>query len=465
MHPASPTSDSAASGRDVLIVGGGFSGVALACALLRRARAPLCVRLVERAPQHGRGLAYGTTEPAHLLNVPAGRMGLLPGDEGGFARHLAETGQPWGAADFVPRALYGSYLQAQLAAHARQATPGVQLLALQGEVLACHPGRAELADGQWLPAPRLVLATGAWPAAWPGPLQAAAQQPAWVADPWRPGALAGIGADDDVLLLGSGLTALDMLLSLQRQGHRGAVTMLSRRGLLPQAHRGLGAAPSTHADSAAVLAAPGSLRGQLRALRRQVAAAGPDGPDWRDLLTSLREATPTLWQALPLAERARFLRHLQPFWDTHRHRAAPPVRAAADEALRSGRLQLLAGRVLRADAVPAGGCTLHVQRRGGGLQAVPARWVINCTGAGPAQAAGLDALWRGLLQRGQVRVDALGLGIEVDAQHRLLAADGQPQPHWHYIGPLLRAGHWEATAVPELRQHAQALAQALLPAG
>jgi uncharacterized NAD(P)/FAD-binding protein YdhS len=449
-----------------VIVGGGFSGVAVACALLRQARSPLCVQLVERGAEVGRGLAYGTTDPTYLLNVPAGRMGLQPDDEAGFARYLAGRGLPWGAADFAPRALYGSYLQTELARQAHSAASGVQLVQVQGEVVACHEHRVDLADGRSLHAGRLVLATGAWPLAWPGATRAGSHLAGWIDDPWRPGALAGIGRDDAVLLLGSGLTALDMMASLQGRGHHGPVTMLSRRGLLPQAHRGLGAAPPALAETAAALGGLQGLRQQLRAFRQRVAVAAQAGHDWRDLLTGLREVTPALWQALSAAERARFLRHLQPFWDTHRHRAAPPVRAAADAALQAGRLQLSAGRVLGVQAVASGGCVLQVRHRADGqVRPLAARWVVNCTGAGPVPRNSQDRLWQGLLQGGQVRVDAQGLGIEVDASHRLIAADGRVQPHWFYIGPLLRAQHWEATAVIELRRHAHELAASLLKTG
>jgi uncharacterized NAD(P)/FAD-binding protein YdhS len=89
--------------------------------------------------------------------------------------------------------------------------------------------------------------------------------------------------------------------------------------------------------------------------------------------------------------------------------------------------------------------------------------VVNCTGPSSDVRRVGDSLLDALLSRRLLRPDPLGLGVETAPDGALLDAAGHPSRVLYLVGPLLKADHWEATAVPELRQHAARLAERLLP--
>lgn len=460
----------------IAIVGAGFAGTATAVQLLRLARRPLSVCLVNESGRMARGLAYGTSSKAHLLNVPAGNMSALAEDETHFLRHAQARVVSRHAGSFVPRAEYGEYLEAlldqtELEARARGGRLERRVAQVRAVTALGPPGASggwqlALHDGSSLTASHVVLAFGHFAPAHPLPAPARqALGAAYVADPWRSGFAQQLAPDAAVLLVGSGLTAVDMLLSLLHAGHRGPVHIVSRRGLAPQPHRAATIRPA-RVDAAAAAAllqhAGPTLRGQLRALRRAVQAAAREGIDWRDWIGALRAHTPAWWQALPVSERRRFVRHLQVFWDTHRHRVAPEAFAAFDAARAAGRVRLMAARLV--GATPAAG-RVAVQLRPRGSAAVhtlSVDLVVNCTAPSSRLADSGSPLVQGLLEAGLVVPDALGLGLEVGPLGELVDRRGGPCSTLRYIGPLLKARDWEGTAVPELRVHARRLAQALL---
>jgi uncharacterized NAD(P)/FAD-binding protein YdhS len=467
--PAATTT--ATAGKAVAVIGLGFSGTAVAVGLLSRLPPGSRLLLVEPAARRARGLAYGTRCASHWLNVPAGRLGLDPAHEAGFIEWLrAQHGNAYAAADFVPRMLLGDYLgqslaEAEQAARAR----GVEVINLGAGVrsLRDHAGGKTLLldDGRELLADAVVLCTGHLPPEQPRvPGAPAWDSPGLVAEPWGDATLANLPEDGEVLLLGSGLSAIDVLTWLQDRGHAGRVTMLSRRGLLPQPHRSLEARPHPGLSPARALAACGGLRAMLRAVRGWAAGAPADGHDWRDVMASLRGCTPALWQGLSERERRQFLRHLQPWWDTHRHRLAPGIHRRLSAALAAGQVELHAGRLRAIRRVDNGQLSVAWAPRGGG-QAVERRVaaVVNCTGPsariGRAPAGSLLAT---LQAQGRLLADALGQGMQVDGEHRLLDVQGQGQPGLYYVGPMLKAQHWEAVAIPELRVHAKAVVEQLL---
>lgn len=449
----------------IAIIGSGFCGTALAIQLLRNATGPLRLSLINRSGRLARGLAYGTRSASHILNVPAERMSLFPdqpSDFLDFARRQMPEAKP---GDFMPRRFYGDYLQDRLGHAIAEAAPGVRFSSLCQQVLELSDEgdhlRLLLDDGQPLESRKVVIATGNFAPATPGALKALEGSSRYLRDPWTPGALDAIPADASVLLLGAGLTMYDMALALQDQGHRGALLALSRRALLPQPHRDNASHPVLPDLPASFLRDMG-LNQRLRGLRTLIRQAAEDGHDWRDVIAALRPVTPQLWQALGDAERARFLRHLQPYWDVHRHRAAPPVAQRIHDLRGSGQLQVQAGRVLTAQASPQD-VELEIRLRGS-AQSQPRRfdYLINCTGPCTDLRTVNEPLLNGLLERGVIRQDKLGLGLDTDSAFRLLDSAGRANSNLHLLSPMLRASHWEATAVPELRVHAAHLAQLLL---
>jgi len=235
-------------------VGGGFSGTMVAAHLLREAAAPLEISLIERRPVLGEGLAYSTTLGSHVLNVPAHKMGAFPEAIDDFQRWLRALEPEFGEFaphGFVPRIWYGTYLRSILAEAEQAAPEGVRVRRIVDTAESVEVDRSGvtigLASGDHVRADQVVLAFGNLPAGDP-PLETGAlrDQPAYLADPWDTEAVRAIPADADVLLIGTGLTMVDWAFSLGRQGHRGTIHAVSRRGLVPRAHGPAGYGPGHH---------------------------------------------------------------------------------------------------------------------------------------------------------------------------------------------------------------------------
>jgi len=451
------------------IVGAGFSGMAVAVQLLQRLKVPARICLINRSLSFGRGMAYGTNSPSHLLNVPAGRMSIDPDHEQGFVEYLRGRGLQYKAADFVPRSLYGDYLERCLLKAQAGAADGVKLELVEAEVLKLETaGEQEspvlhLASGRVIEAIEVVLALGNF-----APKAPLTRNPTnWngrrlVNDAWAPRALADLPTDASVLLVGTGLTAYDAVLRLLDEGHAGPITMLSRRALLPQPHREQETAPAAGLVPADFLAGEESLRRQLRRVRDLIRRAAAEGHDWRDVIGGLRAMTPRLWQQLTPRGRKQFLRHLGPHWDTHRHRAAPAIFKRIQAAVDRGQLRVAAGRLVdvaeRADAVRV------AWKPRGAAEACETEFgaVVNCTGPSSDLRIVADPLIAQLRDSGALSIDRMALGLAVDEDYRLLRTDGKPMRAVRYVGPLLKAQLWEATAVPELRGHAKQVAERVL---
>jgi len=454
------------SGPTILVIGGGFSGTLTAAHLLRGAReGSLRVVLVERGGSWGRGLAYGTPTDAHLLNVPAAQMSAFaddPDDFLRFARRLDPSVQP-GA--FLPRRLYGEYLEHVLRRAEASAPDGVALCLRRGEAVDVEApsgtARASvtLDTGERIHADRVVLAAGNAVPADPAP--GLWESPRYVGDPWAPGAMDGIGTADEVLLIGTGLTMVDVAVELRARGVAAPMTAVSRRGLLPQAHRVPGG-PAAPCSVPGIEAGPATARAYLRSVRTRVEEVEREGGDWRDVIAALRPRTPTLWDALPHRERARFLRHVRPYWETHRHRAAPEPVGVVRDLVESGHLRVRGGRLASLIA-HAGGIEAEVRLRGTGrTEPIRAAHAINCTGPQCDVRRVGTPLSAALLRRGLARPDPLHLGWDTAPDLALRGAGGEPSRVLYYVGPLLRAAYWESTAVPELRVHAARLAAGLV---
>jgi uncharacterized NAD(P)/FAD-binding protein YdhS len=453
--------------RTIAIVGGGFSGAALAANLLRNPPAgPTRLVLIERAPEVARGVAYADRGFPYLLNVPASRMSATPSAPNEFLEFAQRRIPKVTGEDFLPRPLYGEYLQEVLLAAELSAPRHIRLDKLQGEVINVRrierhlPLRVELADGRSITADDVVLALGNPP---PAPLAAAADvatHPAYVNDPWatdRP-----FSRSQKVLLIGTGLTAADVInRATENLQSAPMLHAISRHGLVPPRQTAFRPDAFRGDGNALILAASRSLRELTSAVRLLAEEAERCGGDWREAITFVRNMAPTIWQRMPERDRVRFMRHLRARWDVHRHRLPAQVLQRIDSLRNTGRLNIHAGHlqrfVARADRIEVS----WRGRKDGRLHTELFDQVVNCTGPDYNIARSSHPLWRNLLQCGLCVPDALGLGLRTGPKGAVIDANGWPGPHLFYLGPMLRADHWEATAVGELRNHAAALATLL----
>ena len=451
----------------IVIVGGGFSGTTLATNLLRRARGvPLRIVLLDRG-QLTRGAAYARRDYPYLLNVPAGRMSANSADPGEFLAFARRFHADASADDFLPRELYGDYLEASLR-NAESAAPAeVGLRRVYGEAVEIerfHRSSAvqvHLADGRKLAADTVVLALGNPP---PAQLQGTETEPdprRCIEDPWR--APTVVRAGETILLVGTGLTAADAIVAGNHAaGGKASFHALSRHGLLPPHQSHFERAQLAQFDASSLTrAAAISLRTLVHAARALAEDLELRGGDWRQAIGLVRDLAPTLWQRLSTTERRRFLRHVRAYWDIHRHRLADATWATLNELRGSGRLCVHAGRLVR---LQRSGRRVRVTwrpRGGNGTRVLLVDRVINCTGPDYNVRRTRERLLRALVAQGVAIPDPLGVGLSTDESGALVDVAGRAVRDIYYLGPMLRATYWETTAVAELREYAARLADHL----
>lgn len=443
----------------VAIVGGGAAGTLLALHLSRLHG--IRVTLFDAAGAFGRGAAYSATSPWHRLNVPALKMGGWHADDpDGFPQWLADRGGGTASSHgsrYVERAVYGEWLSAQLfdavrAGHVQLVAARVR--ALQRPSQAVPGWELTLDDGRRHWARAVALCQGnALPRALPG----LAAHPRCIGNPWLARALTPIGRQDDVLIAGSGASGVDAVLELLHTGHQGRIHLVSRRALLPQAD----ALPGPLAAPSPVTIDPSrdppALRDLLRTVRGAIGADLRRSRPWQHTMDAVLRQADALWDGLTLTDRARFLRHVRPYWMAFRHRADPAALARLQAAERSGQLRRLAARIGSA-AARGDGLSVTLQRAGRPPAGIAVDWVINATGPDERIALRGDPLIAGLLRDGHARVNDLGLGLHVTAHGEVLPADGRPATALYALGLPTRGVFWEVTSVPALRARAAPLA-------
>ena len=439
----------------VAIIGAGASGVALASALVRPPT-PLEVVLID--PDPGRGLAHSARDPHRLLNTQAAEMSLDPGSPSGFLdwlRVYRDRPGGWNGDDFVPRALFGDYLEDRLRS-LEQRTPGLgSTRVVRAKALAAERAgdgwSIRLSSGERLEAGLVVLATG-WAPPRPLIFQGRSEIEAQVQDdPWDEPGLGRAGGD--VLLVGSGLTALEAAEAVWRRDPAARVFAVSRHGLLPRAHvRPAGAKPTFAAPY------PGSARELYAKLRAAAELVDGDTVLRPGAAVGLRQAAPAMWDALPVEERAQFLRLFRRYWDVERHRAPPAQAQAVQTAMAEGRFEVVRGRLAEGKALPSGLAARVALLTSHGPRALTVSRIVNCTGPQCDPFRSRNPLILDLLAQGLAAADPLGLGLHVDEQGAVLGARGTPTPDLYALGPPTQGRFFEITSVPEIRARAQALA-------
>jgi uncharacterized NAD(P)/FAD-binding protein YdhS len=457
----------------VAIVGGGAAGSLAAVHLLREPRehGGLAIELIDREGGFGPGIAYGTEDPLHLLNVPAVRMGGVAGHPEHFHDWLLENDQEVPEEAFMPRGLYGEYLR-DLLASSELAAADARVRRCAGEVVSVAERPSgngsggevvlSLADGGRVEADRLILAPGPPGGGDPIPIPPELRaRGVYVADPWAPGALDRARREREVLIVGTGLSMVDVALSLCT-GERGPrVRAVSRHGLVPKRHR----RDLTRIRRFPLPTDSGELAPVMAAILGQIGRVSQQGDDWRDVIDSMRPATPALWKALRTEEKRRFLHELQRLWDVHRFRMAPDVADRLEQHEAAGRVSFGAGSIVSLEPHGRG---VRVSLRTLGcheLDILDAGAIVNCTGAGCDLRRDAPLLLRSLLDAGTARPDDLGLGLDVDADGALLDAEGRASERIYTVGALRKGVEWEAIGVTEIRDHSAAVAARIVGAG
>jgi uncharacterized NAD(P)/FAD-binding protein YdhS len=445
----------------VAIIGGGFTGAILAAQLLHRNNS-ISVTLVEPARIAGRGVAYSTSCSWHLLNVPAGNMSAFPEDPQHFLRWARSHYDPEARAeDFLPRRVYGRYSEAVLRDATRDNSQRFRLVHDEARAIDIADDQVTIRFSREssITARRVVLALGNFQPS-SSPLKGVPRETRrYLNCAWKIGPVEfeELAKDESILLVGSGLTAVDVAIALRAQEFNGTIHIVSRHGLLPLGHESeQPEAPSWDREP------PCSVRELLNVVRWETARAAQQGRDWRCVIDSLRPVTAQIWQSLSLIERRRFLRHVRPYWDVHRHRIAPRISEEIRAGLGDGGIQLRAGRITHYREEDDAVVVSYRERKSGELKHLRVGRVINCTTPETDCRKVASPLLENLLAAGLARPDPLSLGLDAADDGALIAVDGRLSDLLYTLGPALKGKLWESIAVPEIREQIARLAATLV---
>ncbi len=368
-------------------------------------------------------------------------MSALAGEPDHFAKRFEEEGGD--RRGFAQRRLFGRYLGELLDTAVECGRTVLVDASAKAASRVDGRWRVELSDGSTIEAEALALAIGNQD---PEPLRAFASAGKYfIANPWGADAAAAVhdlvASGGDALLVGTSLTMVDLVLSLDAAGHQGKIVAFSRRGLIPRGHADFEPAPVELED-----VPNGRVRSIWSWLRARSAQVG-----WRAAIDSLRPHSQRLWQSLDLDQQSRFLRHARPWWDVHRHRIAPEVSATIKRLIGEGRLTVMAGRVIAASGT-TNGLEVELRRRGAkASQQMRFDYGFNCTGPLHSIERTRDPLLRSLFDGDQIQPDQLGIGLDVDEKSRA------GERLWA-LGPLTKGRYWEIIAIPDIRDQAAAVA-------
>ncbi|MBA8880037.1 FAD/NAD(P)-binding protein [Phyllobacterium myrsinacearum] len=456
--------------RSIVIIGGGFAGSVAALKLFDHTTVPLAISIIERRSELGRGVAYSTTEPVHLVNGPARIFSLYPDDPEHLVRWLQDHGAEngWIPPDDVadsspPRWLFGTYVQAELQHAISRAGQYSTLRHIQASATEIRTElnsvQVSISTGTTVFADEAILALGAFQGE-PSDVEAAVtDHPAFVGNPWNPQALDRLVNAKNLLLVGSSLSMVDVVASMEMRGYRGHYHVLSRRGQVVDGRRD---AEPWH-DFLSEKPLPVTARTLLSLVKSERRAVAAAGQDWQALPVAIRPHILALWQGASDSERLRFNRHLRPFWDVTAHRSAPPSHHSVANAKKEGRLTSAAGRIQAFEPEDTGIAAVIRRRSTGKTERITFDGVVNCRGHQQHDWRKIpDPFIRYLLASGEVRPHGTGFGIDATSNGAVINANGQVHGNLHAIGHPLRGVAWESSSITEQLAQAIALAERLL---
>ena len=447
---------------EVAVLGAGFSATATIINLLEHLPPEKSVAVAGAGGGFGLGTAYSTHDDGHRLNVSAARMSLYADRPDHLIDWLGREGHPYGPEDFVPRRLYGTYIQDSLSKSLQQQDNRARVTFLGAEAIDCERLDCEtqifsLGNGENIEARHTVFCLGGTPAGLPIAQEAidvAARRYISV-NAWGDNWLERIGSQDTIFLLGSGLTTVDQVLSLKRQGHEGQIHILSRHGLLPQPHH----VPRSHPIEPILTPGAHALSEMLHILRQKA----KDAPDWRAVVDGLRPVTQTLWQKLSPEERRRFFRHANAWWSVHRHRMAPEIAAAFHDMQASGQVHVHAGWLQAIRDYQGQARIAYLDRHTGTLKQISAAHFVNCTGIEKCSISKVPLLKK-MSAKAMIASDPMGLGLAISPQSEIISPDGTTINNAYAMGPMAVGQFFEIFAVPDIRVQARKVAEKIAQA-
>lgn len=428
------------SSNRVAIIGAGASGTAVAISILRKNAANELFIFNKSSTCH-RGIAYGTKYHEHLLNVPAKKMSIIKEEPLHFFNWVKMNNYSENENAFIPRIIYGKYLEDTF--NESQRNSEVKVMSIISEVMNIKPESGKYfvyTETEQLEVDKVILASG-W--------QVGEGIPEEIPD--------SINSDAKAIIIGTGLTATDSYLTLRKAGLCGEVTMISRRGVLSKIHN-LSDPLDTPIKSPDEL----NLKKLLRYFRERSEERIREGLSWHGVIDAFRPFTKTFWNTLSDREKSRFLRHLRPYWDAHRHRMPEEVGEIIKADLKSGKLKVISGRIV--DIKEHGNKEFSVSlrhRHANYTSILNAARLVRADGVTVFSNSKESSIYSSLLNNNLASIDSFSLGFNITKNYELINRDGKISKGIFAIGPLARGTYWETTAVPEISETALQIVTAL----
>jgi uncharacterized NAD(P)/FAD-binding protein YdhS len=443
---------------DVVIIGGGLSGATTAIHLVRTAKAPLSIAVIEPRDQLGRGLAYSNAERDYRLNGPAARHTIYPDELSHFQDwYLAEglDRRDPGAADapgyfFPSRYDFGSYLDVEAQKHIAQNPSGSDLKHILDRAVDVVEKdcvfQITLASGKLVQTRVVVVAAAPGRATMPAAFSAYSHDDVeFLPDPWDTDRVRRIPKSASVLLIGMAQTASDVAAILLKYGHTGPITLVSRRGIRPRARPPLN--PNSYLRDEIpenekhrqFLDQAGSLKSAstiLQQLRREARVATDRSHSWLPAMEMLRDLITDHWYQFPLAEKRRFLRHGRTWYDVHRFRLPPQIETSIEKARERGQLRFISANIVD---VISHRRHLEVRLRERGkadVTTVSYDVAVNCTGLENQPSRTNSPFLQSLITRGYAKQHGTELGFDVDVRGHAVDRNGDVNKSLFIVGPL-----------------------------
>ncbi len=426
------------------------------------------ITLVNQGYPLGRGVAYSTRNGSHLLNVVARNMSALADQPAHFVEWLRTRteyrDEPVELLRemFIPRRIYGDYLHGLLFSRSTVAAEkGIQIETIAAGAIDIIPSAiggasVALSDGQSIHADRVVLATGHQPPANLKINGLDTEHPRYFQNPWQDWENKLNDRTENVILIGSGLTMIDVFLSLKDLDWQGKIYAVSRNGLLPLSHfKGV-----EYGDPLSGKPGPLSLTQIYSIFKKHFRSAKGEGINPLILIDKLRPVTQQLWQNFSLREKKRFNRLFRTRWNVARHRIAQSIHQQLADAVAAQSLEIVKGRLSKVEPVGAG--LALTMKSCGELRRIEGGAVINCTGPRESFSAAASPLFRNLIARGLIQADEMDMGIKVTPEFVVVEQSGKTSALLLAVGPLLKGTLWESIAVPELRSQTFKIAESLV---
>ncbi len=433
--------------KEVVIIGDGFAAAVLVTHLLRKGISSSAITVIGSGAL-GKGSAYSCSNLFFRLNVREDLPIIFTDDPLHFSRwaqrYINDSEARTKAGYFYRRQDFGRYVSELVAYESKSG----QIEQIKARALGLSGSESswtlELDTHSAITAKQVIIATGNPPPVWPCTvinLNPALSTSCLIENPWTGQGLDAIETQENIILLGGGLTALDAINALVERKHLGMIYVISPRAVLPpaQANWERKVQPQWPQNLT-----PAKL---IRFMRNYLPSTSTTSPEWQSAWEELRPNINTIWQQFSPSQKRSLFKRLGWLWNLYRFRASPQTISAYEKLRSKNQIQFVLGR---AKEIKYSESKAKVFL-GNGTEVEGDR-IINCTGVAS------DPFLNRLIEDQLAIRDPLGHAIAVDENFRVLNLSCKPWNSLWMIGPGTMGSLGDVIAASAIAKQAEQLA-------